>query len=120
LVVVATPVERTFAFDLVVLHTTYSTQWHGSNNGRHVLVDGMLNGWLIPALSPQFATSYEPNAAFVAGEWISLAALFAAVLLVAWDWRRQLRVEAAFKILTSRKPKFRTFSRDRAAERDDG
>ncbi len=119
LVVVASPVQPTFNNDLVVWHTTYSTQWLGSNNGRHVLVDGMLNGWLIPALSPQFVTSYKPGPFFAAGEWISLAALIAALLLVAWGWRRQLR-NYALKILTRRKLTFLTFSKNRAPERDDG
>jgi hypothetical protein len=119
-VVLANPVQKTLAVDLVVSHTTYSTLWQGPTDVRHVLIDGMLNGWLVPSGSPTLAVSYTPGAVFAAGKWISIAALFAAVLLVAWGWRRRLRVEAAFKILTSRKPTFRTFPRDRAAERDDG
>lgn len=119
-VLVASPVQKTVAIDLVVSRTTYSTLWQGSNQGRHVVVDGMLNGWLIPSGSPKFAASYTPDAVFAAGAWISIAALFAAVFLVAWGWRRQLRVDAAVMKLTSGKLTLKKFSGDRAAGRDDG
>jgi hypothetical protein len=119
-VVVATPVQKRVGVDLVISHTTYSTLWQGSNDGRHVVVDGMLNGWLIPAGSPKFVASYTPNAVLSAGQWISLAALFVAVLLVAWGWRRHLRVNAAFRTLARFKRAVTGFSRERAAKQDDG
>jgi hypothetical protein len=119
-VVVASPVQKRVGVDLVISHTTYSTLWQGSNDGRHVVVDGMLNGWLIPSGSPKFVASYTPKAVFAAGQWISLAALFVAVLLVAWSWRRHLRVDAAFRKLKRLKPAVTGFSRERAAKQDDG
>jgi len=119
-VVVATPIQKRVGVDLVVSHTTYSTLWQGSNGDRHVVVDGMLNGWLMPSGSPKFVATYTPNAVFAAGQWISVAALFVAVLLVAWGWRRHLRIDAAFRTLTRLKPAVTGFSREPAAKQDDG
>jgi arabinofuranan 3-O-arabinosyltransferase len=59
---------------LVVLHDSYSTEWR-SPSGEHVLVDGMLNGWLVTSGSSEFSVTYAPTVAFRAAGWTSLLAL---------------------------------------------
>jgi len=99
---VADPQQSTLALDLVVWHSTYSTQWQVSNSSRHVLVDGMLNGWLIPRASSNPKISYKGAVAFDAGERLSLAAVFVALLLAAWSWRPQSGARSGFQLLTKR------------------
>ncbi len=67
---------------LVVMHNSYSDRW-GVTNGRHVVVDGMLNGWLIQPGSVQFTPSYGPTAVFRVAQFVSLAALILALVLFA-------------------------------------
>jgi hypothetical protein len=86
LVLVAEPEQPTSSVELVIWHSTYSTNWQGSNEGRHVLVDGMLNGWLVSSGSPTFSVAYGPDAFVTAGKWMSIGALLIALLLVFWDW----------------------------------
>jgi hypothetical protein len=66
---------------LVVVHSSFSTTWQGPPGSKHVLVDGMLNGWLVPSSSRDFAATYKPANAVQAANWISLAA-YLLVLLV--------------------------------------
>ncbi len=72
---------------LVLLHNSYSTQW-GSSDGKHVEVDGMLNGWLVGPGTGQFAASYLPSTMIRAAQWTSLAswliALVISVSLMIW------------------------------------
>jgi FkbM family methyltransferase len=75
LVLVATPEQPIRTVELVVRHSTYSTLWQASDGSRHVLVDGMLNGWLIQAGTEQFRAWYGPRDVFIAAQWISLSAL---------------------------------------------
>jgi hypothetical protein len=100
LVLVAEPDVPTSTVSLVVWHGTYSTQWSGSNNGQHVLVDGMLNGWLVSPGSPTFTVSYKPDAMFSAGRWLSTGTLLVILLLIGWQWIRKLKARLPFKILT--------------------
>jgi arabinofuranan 3-O-arabinosyltransferase len=74
-------VQPSPAMQLVVFHSSFSPEWQASIGGTHVLVDGMLNGWLIPAGSHQFSAYYKPANAFSAAQWISLVAV-AATLVV--------------------------------------
>ncbi len=67
---------------LVVVHSTFSTQWQGPTNSKHVLVDGMLNGWLMPTGSKAFTLYYAPTNAFRAAGWISLAAYLLMLLML--------------------------------------
>ena len=69
---------------LGVLHNSFSTQWQGPISGEHVLVDGMLNGWLMPRESPALIAYYKPAAEFTAAKWISLATFLITLLLLAW------------------------------------
>ena len=71
---------------LGLAHSSFSTEWQGSISGKHVLVDGMLNGWLIPIGSNAFSTHYTPANAFQTAQWVSLAALLTILLIPAWPW----------------------------------
>ena len=56
---------------LLVLHDSYSSSWHGPSGGRHVLVDGLMNGWIGRSLSPSVA--YGPTPFFTAAASVSAA-----------------------------------------------
>jgi arabinofuranan 3-O-arabinosyltransferase len=74
--------------ELVVTHETFSDAWQGST-GTHVLVDGMLNGWLITTSSPSFSLQYRPAAAFRNAQVLSLVTvLLVAVWLIGVEGRR--------------------------------
>jgi hypothetical protein len=72
------------AQELLVMHNSFSDGWQGPPGSRHVLVDGMLNGWLMPRGSPAFMPTY--SATFVIGlsRWLSLAAALTALLAPVW------------------------------------
>jgi hypothetical protein len=72
--------------ELVVVHSSFSTEWQGSIEGEHALVDGMLNGWLIRPGSDAFSVHYKPAGAFLAAEWLSLVALFVIAFLPLSSW----------------------------------
>jgi hypothetical protein len=66
---------------LVTSQSSFSAQWQGPHEGKHVLVDGMINGWIIPDGSAAYVPYYKPAATFQAAVWTSLVALFLIVLL---------------------------------------
>jgi len=82
LAVIAEPDSTTMPqpHQLALVHNSYSSHWRGSTSGKHVLVDGLLNGWLIAPGTDRFTASYDGSNLFWAGIWISLAAL--GILLV--------------------------------------
>jgi len=57
---------------VAVLHASYSSDWIGPINSRHVLVDGLLNGWLISSSSGPVQVSYGPAPLVAASRWISV------------------------------------------------
>jgi hypothetical protein len=72
--------QTTPSAQLEVIHSGYSPQWQGSNGSQHVLVDGLLNGWLIqPGASP-VTVWYRPADIFRAAWWISGMVVLIAVL----------------------------------------
>ncbi len=73
--------QPTYTTQLLVVHSTFSSQWQGPTNSQHVLVDGMLNGWLIPTGSKSPSIYYKPAFAFGLAEQVSLATY---VLLLVW------------------------------------
>jgi hypothetical protein len=80
---------------LVVLHNSFSSQW-GLPNGRHVMVDGMLNAWLVSDGPDSAAPSYGPAGLFEAAGWISVATTLAIVLwLFIWCLIRAYRMSRA-------------------------
>jgi arabinofuranan 3-O-arabinosyltransferase len=68
---------------LVVLHRSFSNDWVGPISGKHVLVDGMLNGWLIPIGLPEFSAYYKPANVLLAAQWTSLVTLLVLLLFSA-------------------------------------
>jgi arabinofuranan 3-O-arabinosyltransferase len=72
---------------LVVVHNSFSAYWE-SRNGKHVLVDGMLNGWLVPSVSSPFVATYRPANLVRAATWISLGTALLIVLLSTGLWIR--------------------------------
>ena len=78
------PSGPAFPTQLVVVHSSFSTKWQGPTDGNHVLVDGMLNGWLIPTGSGAFTANYTPANAFTSAEWISIGAYLLMLLVSVW------------------------------------
>jgi hypothetical protein len=76
---------------LVVVHNTFSTAWKGSIESGHVLVDGMLNGWILPEGGLQgFSTTYQPGNAFRFAKWTSCVVLLGILLLALYTFIRWL------------------------------
>jgi arabinofuranan 3-O-arabinosyltransferase len=65
---------------LLVLRETYSGNWIGPTRSIHVLVDGILNGWLLGQGGSGLSATYAPSELVSLGLWVSGGAL--AVLLV--------------------------------------
>jgi arabinofuranan 3-O-arabinosyltransferase len=68
------------SLQLVVLHNSFSTRW-ASTEGKHVIVDGMLNGWLVPPGSQPFVISYLPAGAFRTAQSLSVVAVLITLLI---------------------------------------
>ncbi|HEV2029126.1 MAG TPA: hypothetical protein VGS16_11455 [Candidatus Dormibacteraeota bacterium] len=83
---------------LVVSHSSFSADWQGPIGAKHVLVDGMLNGWLIPKGSNTFSAYYTQANAFLAAALVSLATLCVILIIVAWSsasrWVRRNSAES--------------------------
>lgn len=78
---------------LVVLHASFSDRWK-STSGTHVVVDGMLNGWLTPGGTDALSVRYASTNALQAADWVSLATLGLIILISAGSlavraWRGQ-------------------------------
>jgi hypothetical protein len=67
---------------LLVLRESYSSSWTGPAGSTHVLVDGMMNGWLNGETGSGFAVSYAPTALVTLGVLFSCA-VFALLLVLA-------------------------------------
>jgi hypothetical protein len=74
------------SMQLVVVHSSFSTEWQGPIGGYHVLVDGMLNGWLMPIGSREFSAYYGPAIVFLTAQWLSLAIWLSTLLLPICFW----------------------------------
>ncbi len=102
LVLLADPPERANTISqLLVGHHSFSDLWRPSTAANHVLVDGMLNGWLTPTGS-QVVASYWPESLFRGAGDLSIGALvvwiFVALLPVVRNrvgsrlrWKRRSR-----------------------------
>jgi hypothetical protein len=78
------PNSATSARHLVVYRSSFSPYWQGSVNAEHVLVNGMVNGWLVPPSTHGFAAYYTPSVTIRAAQLVSIGGLFLAVLLLTW------------------------------------
>ncbi len=83
---------------LVVVHSSFSSDWQGSN-GEHVLVDGMINGWLVQNASDKFSIHYKPDTVVRIAQWTSVAISIAILIFAIWTWsaRRARRISTAAK-----------------------
>jgi hypothetical protein len=77
--------QPTPPLQLVLAHSSFSPDWGISPGGDHVLVDGLLNGWLVPTGPQQFTTFYMPGIRFSAAGWMSLATAVGILLLSIWS-----------------------------------
>jgi hypothetical protein len=87
--VLATPISALTAPRLLVEHSSYSENWRGPAGSQHVVVDGLINGWVLND-SRSFVVAYEPDTAVRTSFVVSALAL-AAVLgltLSVIPWRR--------------------------------
>jgi hypothetical protein len=66
---------------LLVLRETYSGNWTGPARSTHVLVDGMMNGWLMGQAESGLAATYAPTPFVSLGTWLSGGALIAILIL---------------------------------------
>ncbi len=92
-IVVDTQLLVSPAVGLVVAHNTFSQHWRASVATRHVLVDGMLNGWLTSPSTRIVTAEYSPTPIFWGGVWTSAVvalclALYLVVVLVRWAANR--------------------------------
>jgi hypothetical protein len=67
---------------LLVLRESYSRDWTGPLNSKHVLVNGMTNGWLVEPTGPVSSPKYAPAELVSASLWLS-AASFVLMLVLA-------------------------------------
>ncbi len=66
---------------LLVLRESYSDNWKGPAHSKHVLVDGMTNGWLIAQTGSVLTAVYGPATLVSLGTWVSLGASIVILLL---------------------------------------
>jgi hypothetical protein len=66
---------------LVVQTSSYSPSWVGPAGSRHVLVDGLLNGWFV-SQQQSFSVRYVPGDEIEASRWVSVLGLLIIVGLV--------------------------------------
>jgi hypothetical protein len=74
------------AVKLIVVHSSYSNEWQGTAYGKHVLVDGMLNGWLVPSDTQRFAASYRPAGLIRAAQWATAVTVVIISMLPLLPW----------------------------------
>jgi hypothetical protein len=86
--VLATPARPSDSHQLEIHHSTYSTSWNGPSGSHHVLVDGIMNGWLAARGDPLVA-EYSYGGAVRAGFVASVAGLLLIGALVAYSARTQ-------------------------------
>jgi hypothetical protein len=77
---VATPVGGARAPELAVGQTSYSSSWRGPNGSTHVVVDGLLNGWLVRD-SRAVVVSYSGDEIVRASFAVSVLGVIAIALL---------------------------------------
>jgi arabinofuranan 3-O-arabinosyltransferase len=84
LVLIADPISPTLSSSsLMIVHQTFSPNWRGPAAARHVLTDGMLNGWIVPS-GVVFSANYELSDRYEFADRVSFAAAVLTLLFVAW------------------------------------
>ena len=67
---------------LLVLRESYSENWSGPSRSQHVLVDGMMNGWLLAQPGAGLSVTYTPTGLVTFGLLVSGAGLIGILILV--------------------------------------
>jgi hypothetical protein len=80
---VATPIAPLAPSRLVIHRSTYSDSWQGPAGSKHVLVDGLMNGWLVQVSRP-FVPTYKQRGRVQAGLIVS-ALGFSSVLALGFS-----------------------------------
>lgn len=75
---------------VMVVHNSFSDKWQATSVGKHVIVDGMLNGWQMPIGSQVASASYGADSTFRAALWVSLLTLVGVLILAVWPRAGQL------------------------------
>jgi hypothetical protein len=88
--VLATPLLLSRSTRLEVHRSSYSPSWQGPSGSEHVLVDGFLNGWVVPAEQP-FLPEYQPDSVVRAGFMVSTVAALSLCLALSFVLRRGRR-----------------------------
>jgi hypothetical protein len=91
--VVGMPVETSRHQQLMVHHSSYSTNWRGPEGSRHVLVNGLLNGWQLEHAQPvsaEYSLAGEVRVAQLISGLAAAATLGLALSL--WDWKLGLKL----------------------------
>ena len=70
------PSSEAASQQLAILHESAHPAWTASG-GTHVLVDGLLNGWLLPAGPTKFSAEYKYDV------WVRGAQLVSAIACIA-------------------------------------
>jgi hypothetical protein len=73
--IMATGLSAETSSYLLTYHTSYSAAWDGSPGGTHVLVDGLVNGWIVNREVGRFAVQYRPLALITSSFVISALVL---------------------------------------------
>jgi hypothetical protein len=87
---VGTPVISADPPALVVHMSSFSPDWRGPSGADHVLVSGLLNGWLMPA-SQTFAAHYVDEDKILKAFWVSAGGLVLSLILGSYcllRWRK--------------------------------
>lgn len=90
LALLADPEASSDTLQLATDHTSFSTLWAGPIGSKHVLVDGMLNGWLTPSGPATFSATYGPATVVRAAQWASLITAVILLLVLSWSLARRL------------------------------
>jgi hypothetical protein len=85
------PPQPPASAELAIVHNTFSNEWEASARGEHVLVDGMLNGWLVATGTQSFAAAYRPDLLFLSAQWLSLGGWLIIALASVVPWILSLR-----------------------------
>lgn len=89
--ILGTPSQLATSIRLEVQHSTYSSSWQGPAGSEHVLVDGLINGWLLVGSQPLLA-EYQPTASIEASFVASgVSALVIAGVIAFLVWKRRRR-----------------------------
>ena len=91
-VVIGTPLI-TSSSTLMIHRSSYSTSWKGPIQSTHVVVNGLLNGWIVSRTYP-LSVYYGPDNAVRTAFWVSALGAVTAIGLCfgSWMWRQTRRL----------------------------